>query len=132
MAFARLYLRVLGALTLLTGLAYVLAPAALTTAAGFGELTGAGTTDVRATYGGFQIGLGGFLLWCAAAPARVRPALVATALSIGAIGLSRALGLVLDDSVNGFHRAGLVTEMALTALTLFAFSRVEPEAPAAP
>ncbi len=129
MSFARIYLRIAGAATVVFGLIYLLAPESMTGPAGFGALTSAGVTDVRATYGGFQLGMGAFLLWAAADERRVAPALVLMALSIGAVGLSRAIGLLLDSSVNWFHGLGLATEISLTALTVYALGRVRARPP---
>jgi len=120
---ARIYLRIAGALTLVFGLLYLWVPATLTDPAGFGDIGPGGVTDIRATYGGFQLGLGAFLLWAASSPQLLRPALVLMALSIGAVGLSRFLGLVLDGSLNSFHMGGLATEISLTVLTLFFWRR---------
>ena len=116
MGFARSYLRILGAITLFFGVAYLLDPGGiLTEAAGFEALTPGGLTDVRATYGGFQLGFGAFLVWAANAEGRVRMALVLVALSIGAVGLGRAVGLILDGDANPFHVSGLLTEVSITA-----------------
>ena len=125
MNFARMYVRVLGAITVLFGLIYLFEPASLTLPAGFGELPAGGLTDVRATYGGFQLGMGAFLVWASLDVSRVRAALLLMVLSIGAVGLSRAIGLTLDGSPNAFHTLGLITEVSLTALTLFVLSRVQ-------
>ena len=92
--------------TLAFGIGYLLAPAALTEPAGFGALGPSATTDVRATYGGFQIGMGAFLLWSAFSSGRrgteerFRIALVLVALSIGAVLASRAIGLVMDGELS--------------------------------
>ena len=125
MTFATTYVRILGAFSVFFGLVYLFAPALMTLQAGFGELPAAGLTDVRATYGGFQIGVGVFLFWAAQDASRVRGALLLMALSIGAIGLSRAIGLTVDGGLNLFHTAGLITEVSLTALTLFVLSRAQ-------
>jgi len=131
MSFARTYLRIAGVFTLVFGVWYLLAPGFLLDAAGFEPVAPAGRTDVRATYGGFQLGLGAFLLWAAAEESRVRTALVLVVLSIGAVGLSRSVGLVLDGSPNPFHVAGLTTEISLTLLTVYAIRRAgEPGAAA--
>ena len=119
MPFARIYLRIFGAMSIGFGLVYLFAPGGLTDAAGFGALAPGGLTDVRATYGGLQLGMGAFLLWAATEESRVPMALVLVALSIGAVGLSRALGLALDGSMNPFHTSGLITEILLTAFTLY-------------
>jgi hypothetical protein len=132
-AFARIYLRIAGAITVGFGLVYLFAPESMMDPAGFGAVGPGGLTDVRATYGGFQLGMGAFLLWAAADAARVRAGLLLIALSIGAVALSRAFGLALDGSLNSFHMGGLVTELSLTAFTLFALRRVpsSPEGEAA-
>lgn len=128
MGFARSYIRILGAITLFFGVAYLLDPGGiLTDAAGFGALTPGGLTDVRATYGGLQLGLGAFLVWAANSDSRIRMALVLVALSIGAVGLGRALGLMLDGDANPFHVSGLITEASITAFTLFLLHRVGSE-----
>ena len=132
MRFATIYLRIMGGFSVLFGLVYLIAPGGMTDAAGFGALAPGGVTDVRATYGGFQLGLGFFLLWAAAERSRVSMALVLVALSIGAVGSSRAIGLVLDGEPNPFHVMGLVTEVSLTALTLFALGKLRSDPGAAP
>ncbi len=119
MGLAINYLRILGALTVALGFVYLVAPLAMTDPTGFGVIGAGGLTDVRATYGGFQIGVGAFTLWAAADPTRVRAALTLTAMTIASIGLSRLTGLMLDDSFNSFHAAGLATETTLTVFTLY-------------
>ncbi len=124
MSFACTYLRILGAFTILMGVLYLFTPGFPTDAAGFGALTPSGLTDVRATYGGFQLGLGAFLLWAAGEASRVRLALVLVGLLFGALALSRAFGLLFDGDVNPFHASAVTTEVALTCLSLYALRRV--------
>lgn len=73
------------------GLAFLLAPHAM--AAQVGVALGGATADhdVRAVYGGLQLGCAGLLWWGAAQPARVRGALVAQILLYG--GLAGARGI---------------------------------------
>lgn len=123
MNLAKVYLLGFGLFTLAFGFAYLLIPIAMTEPAGFGALSPAATTDVRATYGGFQIGIGVFLLWAAQAEDRFRGALLLTALSIGAVLMSRVLGLILDGEVNEFHISGLAVESVLTASAVFVLRR---------
>lgn len=118
MTLSKFYLRVVGAFTLAFGIGYLLAPEAFTEPAGFAGLGPSATTDVRATYGGFQIGMGAFLLWAAQAGERHRMALVLVALSIGAVFFCRVIGLLLDGELSEFHRMGLVFEASLTAATI--------------
>jgi Domain of unknown function (DUF4345) len=124
MRFARAYLRFIGAMGLFFGFFYLLAPTALTDPTGFGPLGANALTDVRATYGGFQIGSGLFLLWAAADAARVSVALVLQALTIGAIASCRLTGIAIDGSPNGVLISALAFEVACTALALFALRRL--------
>ncbi len=124
MKLARFYLWGVGFFTLAFGLGYLIAPAALAEPAGFGVLGPSATTDVRATYGGFQIGMGAFLVWAAQAEERFRMALVLVALSIGAVFMSRVIGLVIDGELSDFHRMGLVFEASLTAATVVVLRRL--------
>ena len=124
MGFARAYLYFFAAVGLIFGFWYLLAPASLTDPTGFGPLGPNALTDVRATYGGFQIGSGLFLLWAAADPARVRVALVLQALTIGAIGSCRLVGIAIDGSPNGFLLSALASEITFTAIGLFALRRL--------
>ena len=124
MGFARAYLYFVGVMGLFFGLWYLVAPAGMTDPTGFGPLGPNAVTDVRATYGGFQIGLGLFTLWAAADPTRVRMGLVLQALTIGAIGSCRLVGFAVDGSPNGFLISAIVTEITFTALALFALRRL--------
>jgi len=124
MTLAKFYLWGVGSLTIVFGLGYLLGPAALTDPAGFGALGSSATTDVRATYGGFQLGMGAFLVWAAQAEARFRMALVLIALSIGAVFGSRVIGLALDGEPSDFHRMGLVFEAGLTTATILILRRL--------
>ena len=130
MRFARAYLCFVGVMGLVFGIWYLVAPTALTDPTGFGALGPNALTDVRATYGGFQIGSGLFLLWSALDPARVRAALLLQALSIGAIGSCRLVGFAIDGSPNSFLLSAIVTEITFTALALYAL-RGLPSQPAA-
>ena len=129
MAFPRNYLRFLGAMSVVFGLLYLFVPESMTGPTGFGALPPSAMTDVRATYGGLQLGFGAFVLWAAADASRVRFALVLVALSIGAVAASRLTGILLDGSANGFHLLALPTEVALTLLAVLALSRARSVAP---
>jgi hypothetical protein len=127
MRFARAYLYFVGAMGLLFGVWYLIAPAAWTDPTGFGPLGPHALTDVRATYGGFQIGLGVFTIWAAADAARVRMAIVLQALTIGAIASCRLVGFAIDGSPNGFLISAIITETIFTALALFALRRLSTD-----
>ena len=123
MRFARAYLYFVGVMGLFFGFWYLIAPAGMTDPTGFGPLGPNALTDVRASYGGFQIGLGLFTLWTALDPARVRMGIALQALTIGAIASCRLVGFAIDGSPNGFLISAIVSEITLTALALFALRR---------
>lgn len=119
MSLTKPYLLVVGVLTILFGVIYLFVPATMTDPAGFGPLSGSALTDIRATYGGFQIGMGVFLLWAAGAEDRMKAGLILIALSIGSLFLSRTLGVLMDGELSPFHAQGLAIESTLTAVTLY-------------
>ncbi|MCP4904559.1 MAG: DUF4345 domain-containing protein [bacterium] len=124
MKLAKIYLLAFAVFSLVFGLGYLFAPQMLAQPAGFGVLSAAATTDVRATYGGFQIGMGAFLIWSAQSQDRYYAALWLVALSIAAVFASRMIGVVLDGELGDFHRLGLVIESSLTVATLFVLRKV--------
>ena len=124
MKFARAYLYFVGAMGVLFGVWYLIAPATWTDPTGFGPLGPNALTDVRATYGGFQIGLGVFTLWTALDAARVRTGILVQLLTIGAIASCRVVGFAIDGSPNGFLISAITTEITFTALALIALVRL--------
>lgn len=50
-----------------------------------------GLVELRAMYGGLELGMAAFLAWCAADVARVRVGLVGATLTIGGLGTARLL-----------------------------------------
>ncbi len=117
---ARALVWLAAAIFVVAGLTYLLSPASLTQATGISADAG-GLTDIRANYGGFQLGFGLFLAWCARS--RVSTGLLLTALVLGAVLLSRVVGLVTDGSVTSFHLSALGFEVTLTALALWFYAR---------
>jgi hypothetical protein len=128
MGLARIFLRLVGAMSICFGLGYVAMPGPMIDAAGFGAVPASGLTDVRATYGGLQIGLGVFLLWAAGVESQVRAGLLLVLFSIGAVGAGRSIGIMVDGDFTDFHLAGLVTEVTLTVFTLIVMVRLPDEA----
>lgn len=79
-------------------------------------------TELRAFYGGLEIGLAAFLILCARRPAWALPGLVAAALLMGGVGSARLLGMALD----GFQKnmvIAMVSELAACALATVAALR---------
>lgn len=105
------------------GIAYLLAPGPLTGPANFGSLAPAVATDVRATYGGFQIGMGAFLIWSSSSADRIRGGLLLTLLTMGLVLASRIIGVVLDGHLNEFYTSALIFESLLAAASFSVWRR---------
>ena len=54
-----------------------------------------GQVELRAMYGGLQLGMAGFLFWCAASAERARLGLLAATLSIGGLGVGRTVSFAV-------------------------------------
>ncbi len=104
------------------GVAIVWAPAAVLGAVGISG-TAAGLVELRAFYGGLELGLGAFLLACAFKPGWRRPGLWSVALVNGGIGVTRLLGIALSGEFTGFFAGALVWEFGFTLLALAALRR---------
>src|SRR5262245_35155003 len=61
-----------------------------------GVTTATARTEIRAMYGGFELGIAAFLIWCAMDPARVRTGLMASGLMFAGVALGRAFSLATD------------------------------------
>ncbi len=109
---SRFLLGFVGVVFGLFGVAYVIAPQGLAAAAGV-SANAAGLTDLRATYGGFQIGFGLFAFWSCLRPERYAPALLATAAVTGAVGAARLYGLAVDQAPIMFHYIALCLEIPI-------------------
>lgn len=58
---------------------------------GVAPLDARGLVEIRAMYGGLELGMAAFLTWCAADPARVRVGLAGATLTIGGLGTARTV-----------------------------------------
>lgn len=87
---------------------------------GIAGTTPAGVIELRAFYGGLEIGLGLFLLLCAAQPDWRTPGLWLVLLSNLAIGLTRLYGIGDSGVFNNFFAAALVWEFGFPALAAVA------------
>lgn len=104
------------------GVAITWAPAQVLSGVGISG-TAAGLVELRAFYGGLELGLGAFLLACARRPDWQRPGLWLVALVNGGIGVTRLLGIALSGEFTGFFAGALVWEFGFTLLALVALRR---------
>ena len=128
MKFARVYLVIVGAMFILIGAAYLLSPAELIEAGGIAISEVSGVTEVRAMYGGLQIGFGVFLLWAAGGRERVSAGCWAPFAVMGVIALARGGSALLEDHFVQFHIMGLAFEVTIAVLAWIAFRRSRTEA----
>lgn len=82
-----------------------------------------GVIELRAFYGGLEVGLGAFLLACAARPDWQRPGLWLVLLGNGCIGLTRLAGIALTGVFTPFFAYALAWELGFSALALLALRR---------
>ena len=85
----------LGALVLAAyAVAFLVSPALLGSLVGLAFEDANAFVEIRAFYGGLELGLAGFLAWAALRPVHSRSALVLFAFAFGAAGAARAWGIV--------------------------------------
>lgn len=122
MSLDRTVLAVSSAFVLLAGIACVLAPANFAEQAGLSAAP-QNLTEIRAFYGGLQIGVGCFLIWCLRERTRTFVGLLLVGLAVGGAGLGRALGMLLDRDPTAFHLTNLAIEVATVGLVAAAVAR---------
>lgn len=82
-------------------------------------------TDVRATYGGLELGFGVFLMFCLVRREWIRPGLWALALTVGGFATGRLVGFVAEGTISNFMLFFLVLELAVTLLAVLFLRRSE-------
>lgn len=102
---------------------YLFAPELMTRPMGIEPVAPEGFTDLRASYGGFQLGMAGFLGWCLRDPARIGAGLTAFAFLVAALAACRLFGLLVDGFTPTMT-AATTFEAGLTAFTLFVRGRL--------
>ena len=103
------------------GLAYFIRPHEMSNLSGMLLLAPAAATDVRAYYGGLQLGLAAFLGMALARPGLTRAALTLLVLLYSALALSRIGGLWLDGgALQTFNLYALLLEVVFAGLAFWA------------
>lgn len=102
------------------GIAIVAAPEAVLAPVGISG-TAAGLVELRAFYGGLEIGLAAFLFACAARRDWRPPGLLAVGLVNGGIALARLLGIAQTGEFTSFFAVALAWEIGFTVAALVAF-----------
>lgn len=100
---------------MLAGLAYLLFPHMAVGLTGMELPRAAAVIDARATYGGMQVALGLFLLWCRARVDAAHAGLVLILLVCACLALTRVYGLALEAERDVFNALGAAAESGLAA-----------------
>ena len=112
------------------GLTFLAAPGLLVLV-DLAPATATARSDVRAVFGGLELGVGAWLALCARRPTWHRPALVAQALTFGGLAAGRLLSLVIDGVPRGVTFALWAPELSGAVLAVLALRQIRT-APAPP
>lgn len=119
----RIVLWIMGLFWALFGVIGLVAPAFFVAPVGIELDTADAAAEARAMYGGAQVGIGLFLVYCARADERVRTGLVGLALLAGCLAAGRAVGILAGGSRSGVLLVALAIEVGMLALAAVALAR---------
>lgn len=121
MLFARIVLSIQIAALLVLGLAYFIRPEEMASFSGALLMGSAAVTEVRAYYGGLQLGLAAYLAMALLRQDLLRPALLLLVLLYSSLVLARIAGLWLDGGAQQtFNLYALLLEVASAGLAWWA------------
>ena len=115
MRLTRIWLVASGAFLALYGLYCLYDPRSVAHLAGMSVRSGPAVTELRAMYGGLEIGLGGFFIYCGFRDTRVPLGLMGMVICFGALGLTRTFGLLIDGMIGGYNISAALYEL-MTAI----------------
>ena len=125
MLFSRILLAVQALVLAGLGIAYFVRPEEMTNLSGMLLMAPAAITDVRAYYGGLQIGLATYLLLAMSRVDLTRAALTLLVLLYSAMALARIGGLWLDGGLQQtFNLTALLLEVVSAGLCFFALRQL--------
>lgn len=81
--------------------------------------------EVRGFYGGLELGIGAFTLWCAFAAERFRPGLMLTAMSLGGLAAGRLVGIAIEGGGGALLWMFAAVEACACLAALFALGRLQ-------
>lgn len=104
------------------GVAFLFAPLTMATWIGIMANTPSGMTDIRATYGGCELGIGVFLAFCLVRRTWLDAALVLQAMTLSGFATARVLGIASDGPQAAITYVAFVTEAGGVAAALIALT----------
>jgi uncharacterized protein DUF4345 len=105
------------------GIACLLRPKSMLKRVDIQATSARGTTELRAMYGGMEIGLGAFFATAMAKPEWSRPALLAQTLGLGGLAVARLAGIVSDHPRGVLMKLLFVAESSAALLGAAALAR---------
>jgi len=106
------------------GFLFLVAPVRWAAVVGIALPTPTARTDLRATYGGFDLALGVFLALCAVRTEWAVPGLIAQALALAGFGGGRLIGMLAERSASRLMLLFLGIEVAGALVSLFVAARL--------
>lgn len=100
------------------GLGFLLAPVQWASVVEISLPTPMARTDLRATYGGFDLAIGVFLVFCALRTDWIRPGVLALGLAAAGFGGGRLVGILVEGTATPLMLTFVAIEIA-TALVAF-------------
>lgn len=128
MLFARIVLMIQIVALAGLGLAYFIRPEEMVSFSGALLMGNAAVTEVRAYYGGLQLGLAAYLVMALTRLDLLRPALTLLTLLYAALALARIAGLWLDGGAQQtFNLTALLLEVISAGLAWWALRGIQRE-----
>lgn len=127
MKIAKTVLLFVGAGFIAFGLTGLLMPEMLVGAVGIDLTAEQSRTEIRAMYGGMQVGIGIFLLFSALNPLWLRPGLALVILSCTGLASARLFGIQIEGAAFPWMLPIAILELGITALCLWAWVAVRNE-----
>jgi hypothetical protein len=124
MRLARAVLILAAVVFALIGLGFLIAPVAWASVVEIALPTATARTDLRATYGGFDLGVGLFFGLCARRLEWIRPGLAALGLAAAGFGGGRLLGIVAEGSASALMGGFALLELATAGLAFALLRRL--------
>lgn len=84
-------------------------------------------TEIRAFYGGLELGIAGFFLLAVGRPGWWVPALVLQSMALGGTAAARGIGIIVDGGIDGLVAALVTAEFAGFLLGIVALLRLRAE-----
>src|SRR3954451_15022321 len=124
MAPARILLLASAAIFIGVGTVFLINPAPYAAVLEIAAPTAMARMDLRATYGGLELGFGIFLVICVLKRDWIRPGLVGLALATGGFACGRLVGLLAERTISGIMLTFLILEIVVTLAAMLALRRL--------